>query len=159
MTARRLSCNLCVLSFSAVALLLPATASAERFAVQPALPQTHTLVTGFGKLPLSFEANQGQTDAQVKFLARGRGYTLFLLPTGAALALTNPAGSDAKPSQTVLRMNLLAANSSAEIVGMKELPGKAHYFLGNNPRSWRTNVPTYQEVRQKDIYPGIDLIY
>ncbi len=35
----------------------------------------------YGRLPLSFEANQGQTDDQVKFLARGRGYTLFLTPT------------------------------------------------------------------------------
>ena len=36
------------------------------------------LAESYGKLPLSFEANQGQTDSQVKFLARGRGYTLFL---------------------------------------------------------------------------------
>src|ERR1700742_1510585 len=28
----------------------------------------------YGKLPLSFAANQGQTDPQVKFLARGAGY-------------------------------------------------------------------------------------
>src|SRR6266705_3419517 len=31
----------------------------------------------YGKLPLSFEANRGQTDSRVKFLNRGRGYTLF----------------------------------------------------------------------------------
>src|SRR5258707_6185070 len=31
--------------------------------------------------PMSFEANQGQTDGEVKFLSRGRGYTLFLTPT------------------------------------------------------------------------------
>src|SRR5690349_18955016 len=34
----------------------------------------------YGKLPISFEANEGQTDAQVKFLARGDGYSLFLTP-------------------------------------------------------------------------------
>src|SRR5580700_3612490 len=32
----------------------------------------------YGKLPLSFEANQGQTDPRVKFMARGSGYTMFL---------------------------------------------------------------------------------
>ena len=37
----------------------------------------------YGKLPLSFETNRGQTDAQVKFIARGAGYTLFLTPTEA----------------------------------------------------------------------------
>ena len=29
-------------------------------------------------VPLSFEANQGQTDSQVKFLSHGDGYSLFL---------------------------------------------------------------------------------
>src|SRR6267154_1992080 len=33
--------------------------------------QSHA-VEGYGKLPLSFEANQGQTDGQVKFLVRGQ---------------------------------------------------------------------------------------
>jgi len=39
------------------------------------------------KLPLHFEANQGQSDSQVKFLSRGSGYTLFLTSTEAVLAL------------------------------------------------------------------------
>ncbi len=37
----------------------------------------------YAKLPLSFEANRGQTDPQVRFLSRGPGYTLFLTRTGA----------------------------------------------------------------------------
>ena len=47
------------------------------------------IVEAYGKLPLSFEANHGQTDAQVKYLARGRGYTLFLTGTEAVLVLKN----------------------------------------------------------------------
>jgi hypothetical protein len=41
----------------------------------------------YGKLPLSFEPNQGQTEARVKFVARGSGYSLFLTPQEAILAL------------------------------------------------------------------------
>jgi hypothetical protein len=44
-------------------------------------------VQSYGKLPLSFEANQGQADGQVKFLARGRGYSLFLTADEGVLAL------------------------------------------------------------------------
>ena len=44
----------------------------------------------YTRLPLSFEANQGQTDGSVKFLARGDGYTLFLTSTEAVLALASP---------------------------------------------------------------------
>ena len=49
------------------------------------------LATAYGKLPLSFEINQGQTDPQVKFLSRGSGYSLFLTGSEAVLALKKPA--------------------------------------------------------------------
>jgi hypothetical protein len=49
------------------------------------------LVNFYGRLPLSFEANRGQTDPQVKFVSRGQGYTLFLTHSGeAVLALRKP---------------------------------------------------------------------
>ena len=44
----------------------------------------------YGKLPLRFEANRGQTHEDVRFLARGPGYTLFLTPTDAVLTLIKP---------------------------------------------------------------------
>src|SRR2546423_15692213 len=39
------------------------------------------------KLDLSFEANQGQANEQVRFLARGAGYTLFLMADEAVFVL------------------------------------------------------------------------
>src|SRR2546425_226635 len=62
---------------------------------------------GYGKLPLYFETNRGQTDSRVKFLNRGRGYTLFLTPTEAVLALRHPTESQ----QTALRIRLIGASS------------------------------------------------
>ena len=41
----------------------------------------------YGSPAWSFEANVGQTDPRVKFLSRGRGYTLFLTGEGAVLLL------------------------------------------------------------------------
>jgi hypothetical protein len=49
------------------------------------------IVENYGKLPLSFEKNQGQTDKKVGFLSRGSGYTLFLTPNEAVLALRSPS--------------------------------------------------------------------
>src|SRR5271165_3529158 len=58
---------------------------------QPNFPMRQTgqpkIVADYGKLPLSFEANTGQTDAHVKFLSRGRGYSLFLTGKEAVIAL------------------------------------------------------------------------
>src|ERR1700759_2315529 len=45
------------------------------------------LAASYGRLPISFEANQGQTDSRVKFLSRGQGYSLFLTQREAVLAL------------------------------------------------------------------------
>src|SRR6266404_5249962 len=62
------------------------------------LPATSlTGLAAYGQLPLSFEANQGQTDAQVNFLARGNGYALFLTPGQAVLNLQKPAAAGASP--------------------------------------------------------------
>ena len=118
----------------------------------------------YGKLPLSFEVNQGQTDAQVKFLSRGAGYNLFLTSTQAVLSLQQRPragevrGRGAKGSD-VLRMRLLAANPNAKVEGLDQLPGKSNYFIGKNPRSWRTNVSTYERVYYHEIYKGVDLVY
>src|SRR5215469_5163538 len=55
------------------------------------LSQHHQAVAeDFGKLPLSFEANQGQSARPVKFLARGDGYALSLTGSSALLSLSRP---------------------------------------------------------------------
>ena len=51
------------------------------------------VVDAYGKLPLSFEANQGQSNARVKFVSRGSGYTLFLTSSEAVLLLQKGAPS------------------------------------------------------------------
>ena len=53
----------------------------------------------------------------------------------------------------------MGANAKAKVVGLDELPGKSNYFLGNDPKKWRTNVPNYAKVRYQDVYPGIDLVF
>lgn len=56
-------------------------------------------------------------------------------------------------------MKLVGANSNATVAGADELPGKANYFIGNDPKKWRTNVPAYAKVKYQDVYPGVDLVY
>ena len=72
----------------------------------------------YGRLPLAFEANQGQSDGQVKFLARGDGYSLFLTATEAVLSLRAPA-----PSSTVVRMRLVDANAQPTLTGLDPMAG------------------------------------
>jgi hypothetical protein len=130
-------------------------------------------VESYGKLPLSFEANQGQTDAKVKFLSRGSGYTLFLAGDEAVFTLRGKKAKNDTPlvsgrlqprpleltTNAVLRMKLVKANPAAKVTGEEELPGKSNYFIGNDAKKWRGNVPTYTKVKYEGIYSSIDLVY
>jgi hypothetical protein len=150
----------CCTVVGCVLLAALAGAQAPRGAAGPSKAQ---LVEPFGRLPLSFEPNQGQTSPEVKFLARGSGYGLFLTPTEMVLALTQPpaASSPKGPSgkESVLRMKLVGANPKPDMVGERELPGRSNYFSGKDPARWRRNVPQFAGVRYRGVYPGVDVVY
>ena len=102
-----------------------------------------------------FERNDGQTDRRVKFISRGEGYTLFLTPSEAVLALRTrrPRHSASSPSSAkvqeraavvrseVLRVKMVGANPHARIEGIDQLTGNSNYFIGNDSKKWRTNIP------------------
>jgi hypothetical protein len=113
--------------------------------------------------PLDFEINQGQTDPRVAFLSRGSGYTLFLTADGAVMRLAppRPGRHNAAPAgrAAVVMMTWLGASPRPVIEGLDPLEAKSHYFIGNDPARWRTNVARYASVRYRGLYPGIDLVY
>jgi len=116
-----------------------------------------------GQLPLSFEPNQGQTDSQVRFLARGTGYGLFLAADEAVLklraGLRRGARRNAGVGPAIVRMKLSGANPNPVISGTDELEGKSNYIIGNDPSKWHRNVPHFARVRYREVYPGVDLVY
>ncbi len=132
----------------------------------------------YGKLPLSFEENQGQTAREVRYVSHGSGYELFLTPQEAVLALRPKTSHDLSPLHrtatlralrkargastgqlTAVRLRLEGANPNAQIKGMDQLPGKSNYFVGNDPKKWHTDVPAYARVKYAGVYPGVDLVF
>ena len=128
-----------------------------------------SVVKNYGKLPLSFEKNIGQTDKRVKFFSRGSGYSLFLTPKEAVFSLKKsspkPKGKQAthaKPEQTVgavLRMQLVGANPEAQETTEAKLPGTTNYFVGKDKSQWRTGVENYGKVGFNEVYKGVDVVY
>jgi len=172
----RYQCVVSAFTFAALALacfaLSPAGQAAPPEPVKPDKATRARVSKSYGKLPLSFEANEGQQDRQVKFLCRGSGYNLFLTNREAVLVLTKrekpltpPANkttlSQKKPKgqSTVLRTQLVGATPAAKVTGEEELPGKVNYLIGNDPSKWCTDLATYAKVRYEQVYPGIDLVY
>jgi uncharacterized repeat protein (TIGR01451 family) len=126
------------------------------------------VVEDYAKIPLSFEANQGQADPRVRFISRGSNHALFLSPAESVLVLNAPevksgAGSKktipVKRRRAALRISLVNTNPSTMVEGIDELPGKTNYFIGKDSSRWRSNIPNYSRVQYRGVYPGVDLIY
>ncbi|MGA8023808.1 MAG: SBBP repeat-containing protein [Candidatus Acidiferrales bacterium] len=132
--------------------------------------------TKYGQLALEFEANQGQTASDVRFLSHGDGYTLFLTGDEAVITLRQPTpGSASRTGRakfgkglrnrgaaekvSILRMRLDGANANATVSGVDRMPTKVNYFIGNDPKKWHTDVPAYSQVEYQGIYPGVDLLF
>jgi len=142
---------------------------AEAVKAEAARPR---MLRSYGNLPLSFEVNEGQADSRVKFLSHAGGSSLHLTQTGAILTLRrNPTSKERgrgkpwdlpmRPPETrdVVHMKLIGANPAPRIEGVGELPGKSNYFIGNDPKKWRTNIANYARVEYRDVYPGVNLAY
>ena len=111
--------------------------------------------------------NRGQTDAQVKFLARGNGYGVFLIANEVVVRLRQPdtANGADNPQETnsaqasLVRWQLKGANAGPPVTGINPLPGQSNYLLGSDPKHWRLQVPGYEKVAYQHVYPGIDATY
>jgi hypothetical protein len=140
---------------------------------------SHPAISRFAKQPLRFEANTGQTDSRVNYLARGDGYTVFLaggdavLKVRASAPMENPrivsalgddpgtAAEQSTPGESgaVLRLDLAGAHANPSASGEEPLPGTSNYFQGASPAQWRTHETDYGGVRYRGVYPGIDVLY
>lgn len=116
-----------------------------------AIPRPDAAVAG--KRPLAFEANRGQTDDEVKFLARGGRYTAFFTATEMVLTL-----DDGRPGRAIVRLKPVGANPAPHLLGDGVLPSVASHERGDRSKRSIT-APTYRGVRYVDVYPGIDLVY
>ena len=173
--------SVAVLAFAGVTHLRHQRAQASPLvatsAPAPRAQQSSRVRSNFGALPLAFEANQGQTDPQVKYMARGSGYTVFLTPNDAVFALhSSTPGSEStahtanvvdrfhahlaqKQINASISMKLAGGNPQPQIAAQNELPGHSNYFIGRDPSQWQTGVKQYSRVSYRDVYPGVDMAF
>jgi len=137
-------------------------ASAQSFSLGGAMPGAvaGSLSVGAGPGPsvarvalpapaVRFDANRGQSEPEVRFMSRGRDYSLALASDHIAVGLQG----------SVVRMRPVGANAGASVEGESPQPGLANYLIGADRSKWTTGVPGYGKVRYREIYPGIDLVF
>ena len=129
-------------------------------APKPVVNPNHAGRAGYS-VPLRFEPNRGQAEQKIRFLARARGYTLFLTPVEAVIKMRDGGapGASTHPEPLTLRMRMAGANSAPRIEGEAAQSDTVSYIHGNDKNAWLTGIPTYARVRYHQVYPGVDLVY
>ncbi|HEX7957350.1 MAG TPA: SBBP repeat-containing protein, partial [Pyrinomonadaceae bacterium] len=130
----------------------------ESRAAAPTFEEAARARQAFGELPLQFEANRGQTDSSVKFLARGDGYNLFLTPNEAVLDLRRRDAAGAG-ERAVLRVKLVGANPAPAVEGRQPLEAKSNYPVGGNSSASPVSAETFARVGYAGVYEGVDAVY
>jgi len=122
-------------------------------------------------LPLFFEANCGQAFPPAQFVAHSRSGTVLLGPTEVVVlqASAQPlAGRRARAAERsgnrraeirTLSFQFVGGNPQAAMTGLDPFSGNINYILGDDPASWRAEVPAFDRVRVAEVYPGVDLVY
>lgn len=116
-------------------------------------PLAHGAPSGYGQLPLSFEANRGQTDPRVRFLLRSGGATTFFTPRETVMSL---AGKDGRPDAVRLAF---AGARPAQLSGTRRLQSTVNHFSGDDASTWRSEIPTFAGVRYRGLWRGIDAVF
>jgi len=126
-------------------------------------------LNAYGKLPLTFEANIGQANPQVKFLTRSNGQVLFLSQretilvlhesTPSAPAWKGPARKNRHGRSSVLRFRWVGGSAQANVQGDSLLATRSNYYSGNDASRWVSNVPHFGRVLYREVYPGVDVVF
>ena len=106
----------------------------------------------YGKLPLSFIPNQGQSDEAVRYYSQGAGYGFFFTPMGALLSF-----AEGKEHGHALALDFLGADPEATLTAERHLAGRVNYLVGDKPNKWQQDIPTHAELLYSGLWPGIDM--
>jgi hypothetical protein len=145
---------LVLLALFAFAALIPAseTPNTEHYSVgskdsqsgasplsEPAATQMseREALDAYGKLPLSFIPNEGQTEEAVRYYAQGAGYGFFFTKEGATLSFAEGKGRGGH----ALALDFLGANPHATLKARMRLSGEVNYLIGDDPAKWQQGLP------------------
>jgi beta-propeller repeat-containing protein len=122
---------------------------------KPATPQMseEEALEAYGKLPLSFVPNEGQTDETVRYYAQGAGYGFFFTSKGATLSFAEGKGRGG----LALALDFQGADPHATLTAQQRLSGKVSYLVGDEPDKWQRGLPTHGELLYGGLWPGIDM--
>ena len=152
---------LALLAVAASGVLLqlgPAEASSKKARRSTAFATKQEALAAYGRLPLAFTPNVGQTDPRVRYSAEGAGFSVFLTRRQAMLSL-QPLDEQRRGRGVALALRFLGSNPNVAVRGERPGPGRVNYLLGNDPAKWRSGLRTYERIAYRNLWPGVDMVF
>jgi hypothetical protein len=103
---------------------------------------------GYGHVPIYFVENQGQFPRQAKYVAQSTGLTCYFEAASVMIA----AHGDS------FRVSFPGANPNVRLQGMGSSAARINFLVGA-PGEWKTDLPAWDAITYRTIFPGIDLVY
>jgi hypothetical protein len=134
------------------------------------------ILNAFRELPLAFIPNAGQVDSRVCYHVNGSGSRVFFTPEGAVFSLmerplhsashkryANKIGDAFAEEEQALQgfalfLSFIGANSTIP-EGRNEGAGKVSYFISNDSDRWHAELPTFEEIIYRGLWPKADLVF
>ena len=105
-----------------------------------------------------FTKNEGQLENDDIYFTYSSQDNTFGFCESSVLIKLSKKSDDNTTKSSIIKLKFENSNS-VKPVGVEELPHKTNYFLGNDPIKWKTDIPNYEKIIYKNLYPKIDLIY
>jgi hypothetical protein len=108
-----------------------------------------------------FEQNIGQIDRSVRFIAHGSQYDLLL--SGSGMFFKPKEGHRATSQEAAddgaVALSFGDGSDASKVEGNERRPGVMNYYVGTDSQHWQSGVPTFAQVRYKNVFSGIDLLF
>jgi hypothetical protein len=95
--------------------------------------------------------NRGQIEGPVRYYANADQASLYFTAGSVVLDLSEEGYS--------IWMRFEGASPTAALEGRGERETRHHFFLGNDPARWVSDVRVYDELVYRDLWPGIDMSF
>jgi beta-propeller repeat-containing protein len=108
-------------------------------------------LASYGRLPLAFVPNAGQSDSRVRYLAQSGDSTLFFTDRGVTMVVSGSRRAVA------LKLPFKHANHKPRIVATRSA-GVVSYF-GTGRGAEQAALPTFGSLTYRGLWPGVDVTF
>ncbi|MHC1745016.1 MAG: PKD domain-containing protein [Syntrophobacteraceae bacterium] len=133
--------------------------------------ETNSVLQPRGLAPLHFILNQGQLDERIKYYSKNARQEIYFTEDGVYLAIAkgkpendplnaplNLTRNERPTIETqIVRLAPVSMARQVEIHSEDTRQAKVNWYVGNDQRRWKTNIPTYGAVTYRGARDGLDV--